>query len=180
MSMHMGSYKKVILTFDHIFWPKKEPFLGLIRDGDDSSTGLGTCLWMDNLWAKDGIPMIEAVLFAAAAQWATGKSDSIVEAAIFEFMTEAGVSPTTKSIETSFVSSHVTRWEEDPYSKGTFSYYGLGTLDRHCDALSEPEWDGCLVLAGEATNSEWQGSVHGALQSGTEAAEQITSFLSKT
>ena len=37
---------------------------------------------------------------------------------------------------------------------------------------------GRVFWAGEATNEEWQGSVHGAIRSGEVAAEEVLRFLS--
>ena len=36
---------------------------------------------------------------------------------------------------------------------------------------------GRVFWAGEATNEEWQGSVHGAVRSGEVAAEEVLRFL---
>jgi hypothetical protein len=51
----------------------------------------------------------------------------------------------------------------------------LGALSRHVDELRCPEWDGRLVIAGEATIVEYEGSVHAALFSGKNAAESVHS-----
>jgi len=159
--------------------------LGGHTDGiSDKEEALGNFLFLDNLWAKDGIPCLEAVLIGDAGSWATGKSDDVIRDAVLKFMEDAmgssvdWSSPSSSaslSLSECCVDCHVTRWEEDPFSKGAYSGFQLGTMDWHCAELSRSEWDGHLIFAGEATHQEYEGSVHAALLSGVEAAKKIVS-----
>ena len=170
--MRMGSYKKVFLTFDHIFWSPKEAILGMVRKTDRTGDDpLENTLLFDNLWALDGIPCIEAVLVGNVGHWFTHKSDDEIRNAVLEFMQEA--TGFVGNLGEHCVDCHVTRWEEDPYSKGSYSHMSLGALSRHVDELGRPEWDGRLVLAGEATVLDYEGSVHAALISGRNAAQSV-------
>jgi monoamine oxidase len=72
----------------------------------------------------------------------------------------------------------ITRWEEDPFCLGSYSSFVLGTMERHVDALERAEWNGRLVFAGEATNSAYLGSVHGALISGRNASKSVLEHIS--
>jgi monoamine oxidase len=175
-STQMGCYKKVFLTFTDIWWPRDEPFLGLVRTEDDESVAspLGNCLLIDNLWACRDIPCLEVVLFGSAGQWATGKSDEVIRDAVVEFLVQAMGSGARNS---HCVDVHVTRWEEDPYSRGAYSSVAVGASIRHVQELTRPEWEGRLVLSGEACVSEFEGSVHSALMSGQNAAETVRKFL---
>lgn len=181
-----GAYKKVFLTFDHIFWPIKEPMLGLVRskssDSGPSSTlnaamhvhGLGHYLLVFNFWAKDSIPCLEAILCGNIGKWAINKSDQEIQHAVLQFMEDAmGV----KDIAKSCVDCNITKWEEDPLTRGSYSSFRLGTLERHIDTFREPHWDGHLVFAGEYTESEHMGSVHAALMSGERAAKLASQVL---
>ena len=58
----------------------------------------------------------------------------------------------------------------DPYSLGSYSYHPVGSdgLDDRA-ALAEPV-SPVLFFAGEATDSSWPSTVHGAYQSGQAAA----------
>ena len=76
------------------------------------------------------------------------------------------------------VSCHVTRWEEDRYSRGAYSSTAIGILPRHLQEFRRPEWDGRLVFSGEATISEYDGSVFAALYSGMNSAKSIHQFFS--
>jgi polyamine oxidase len=67
----------------------------------------------------------------------------------------------------------VSRWSEDPFAQGAYSYPGLNTKKEDFEALAKPV-DGRLYFAGEAA-SLYFGTVHGAYISGNKAAEAIIS-----
>ena len=190
--LQMGSYKKVFLTFDRIFWPKDPPFLGLVRqvgpDDNDcnnemyyktkSTHPLGNCILVDNLWARRNIASMEIVLFGLAGKWSIGKSEDELCNVILDFISDAMNVPRIQ-LQEYYVSCHATRWEEDKYSRGAYSSTALGTLPRHLKELRRPEWDDRLVLSGEATISEYDGSVFAALYSGMNAAKCVHEYFSK-
>lgn len=174
--MSMGSYKKVFLTFDRIFWPKEEAFLGMIRKSSfqTSDEPPGNCMLFDNLWARNDIPCIEAVLSGSAGSWAVGKNDEIIRDHVLSFMKDAmGIAD---EISSYCQDCQVTRWEEDPYSRGAYSSMSLGALNRHVEELRNPEWEGRLIFSGEATVTEFAGSVHAALFSGRNSAEKVNEY----
>lgn len=171
----MGKYKKVMLTFDRIFWPVEPPFLGLVRHASGKD-GLGEVLLLDNLWAQDGHPCWEAILVGEAADWATHRPDEEISRAVLDFVEQAlGV----QDVGRWCTGCHVTRWEEDPYSRGAYASLSVGALPRHVDALAAPEWDGSLLLAGDATCEDFEGAVHASLFSGKAAARKVHEYLSK-
>jgi monoamine oxidase len=176
--LQMGTYKKVMMTFDHIFWPTEPAFLGMVRslEASERSKNLGPSLLLDNLWASQGKPCIEAVLFGHDGTWATGKSDEVIRDAVLDFMEEAmGKS----DLRSHCIDCHITRWEEDPYSRGAYSSMKLGCLLRHAEELRQPEWNGRLIFSGEATISEFEGSVHAALFSGMNAKDTVLRLLER-
>jgi len=179
-STQMGSYKKVFLTFDGIFWPRNEAFIGMVRakKAEGATDPLGNFLLMNNLWARDGIPCIEAVLFGTSGRWATHKSDDVIRGAVLRFMSDA-LGPASGNIADRCLNCHVTRWEEDRFSRGSYSSVAMGAQIRHVEELTEPEWGGQLLLAGEATVTEFEGSVHAALFSGKRAAGAVQRFLAR-
>jgi hypothetical protein len=62
-------------------------------------------------------------------------------------------------------------WRRDPFSRGAYSYVGVGGLPAQ-RALGRPI-DGTLFFAGEATEPDEMGTVAGALASGQRAARRI-------
>ncbi|HNN02766.1 MAG TPA: FAD-dependent oxidoreductase [Leptospiraceae bacterium] len=65
-------------------------------------------------------------------------------------------------------------WSKDEFSYGSYAYIPPGAFPEDHDALGESV-DDVLFFAGEATTSDYSGTVHGALISGREAAEEILS-----
>jgi len=65
-----------------------------------------------------------------------------------------------------------TRWSQDPYTMGSYSFNALGTTERSRSDLATPI-DNKLYFAGEATDSDYYGTVHGAYQSGIDTAAKI-------
>ena len=66
-------------------------------------------------------------------------------------------------------------WRRDPFSRGAYSYVGVGGLPAQ-RALARP-CAGTLFFAGEATEPEEMGTVAGAIASGQRAARQVQARL---
>ena len=75
--------------------------------------------------------------------------------------------------------SSVTSWFDDPYSRGSFSYCCEETAEEELQQLAAPDvlQNRFLVLAGEHTNLEFEGSVHGAIIAGQFAADQYINYV---
>lgn len=65
-------------------------------------------------------------------------------------------------------------WAADPYARGAYSWIPVGGLDAPA-ALGAPL--GSLFFAGEATDADRPGTVHGALASGARAAREVVARL---
>lgn len=183
--LQMGCYRKVFLFFDNIFWPTEATIFGLVRFQVQSpellgvpDDGLGNYLSVANSFAKDGIACLEVTLNGKAAQWACGRTDEDIRNEVLCFLDDSIVVEDGSSFFTRCVGCRVTRWEEDKFSMGAYSGFTLGTLERHTESLGEPEWDGHLMFAGDAVIGEYEGSVHGALLSGEEAAKKVAERIS--
>ena len=66
----------------------------------------------------------------------------------------------------------LTRWQQDPFSYGSYSYMATGATLSDRKTLGEPV-DNRLFFAGEATSQKHPATVHGAFLSGLEAAKKI-------
>lgn len=64
-------------------------------------------------------------------------------------------------------------WQRDPFSRGAYSYAGVGGSGAH-RLLARP-LEETLFFAGEATSSDQTGTVAGAIESGRRAAREILS-----
>ena len=169
-------------------WPTDKPFFCC------SSAEYGIVLF-DNLWASEGhaasaallagynrlmagLPIIEAVFVTSNPS----APDECLHRAV-QTATECWGERPRRCTELSFTRSglevldtHVTSWESDPYAYGAYSYFTLGTHCSDPSTLAEPSGQS-LLWAGEATDEEYQGSVHAAVLSGRRAAIEVVSRL---
>jgi monoamine oxidase len=74
-------------------------------------------------------------------------------------------------LDRSLVATWTHDWQRDPFSRGAYSYPGVGGSDAHA-ALAKPV-QSTLFFAGEATNGEENGTVAGAIVSGQRAAAAL-------
>lgn len=66
---------------------------------------------------------------------------------------------------------YLTRWNSDPFSFGSYSYFPVGSTGKDMLALGEKE--GRLYFAGEHTSPKYYGYVHGGFLSGLRATNEI-------
>lgn len=71
------------------------------------------------------------------------------------------------------VAAQVTRWSQDPFALGSYSFNAVGVTPKTRSALSGAEWEGRLVFAGEATSPRHFGTAHGAVMSGLAAVAAL-------
>ena len=76
-----------------------------------------------------------------------------------------------RMIEQSLAATWTHNWQSDPFSRGAYSYAGVGGVGAH-KALARPI-GATLFFAGEATNGEQTGTVAGAIESGRRAAKEL-------
>jgi len=70
------------------------------------------------------------------------------------------------------VASVITRWRQDPFAFGSYSYLPPGASPANRAALGASV-DGRLFFAGEATSLDYSATVHGALLSGRSTAAEL-------
>ena len=66
----------------------------------------------------------------------------------------------------------ITRWRQDPFAGGSYSYLPAG-FDPNARSALRSDVDGRVFFAGEATSDDYAGTVHGALLEGRAAADRI-------
>lgn len=69
----------------------------------------------------------------------------------------------------------VTRWKQDPFARGSYSYVGPQTQTGDYDVMAQPV--GPIHFAGEATCGTHPATVHGAYLSGLRAASEVMDSL---
>lgn len=157
-----GVLNKVFLRFDEVFWDGDVDWIELV-------TGQGQPPWVEwvNFARLTGQPVLLAFAAADLGRRVDGWTDAEVVAS-----TMAAARTMYGSNAPDPLSWQITRWGADPLARGAYSFNALGCDPRMRDTLAEPI-DGRLFLAGEATEREHFGTVHGAYLSGVRAARQV-------
>src|SRR5262249_51224561 len=70
-----------------------------------------------------------------------------------------------------------TRWSQDIFSYGSYSYLSVGATGEDYEAMAQPVADR-LFFAGEATHSKYLATTHGAYLSGIREANRIKQLIS--
>ncbi|CAH1414639.1 unnamed protein product [Lactuca virosa] len=152
----VGIENKIILHFEKVFWPNVE-FLGVVAD-----TSYG-CSYFLNLHKATGHPVLVYMPAGKLARDIEKMSDEA--ASSFAFIQLKKILPDA-STPIQYLVSH---WGSDVNSLGSYSYDTVGKPHDLYDKLRIPVDN--LFFAGEATSSEYPGSVHGAYSTGLMAAE---------
>ena len=67
----------------------------------------------------------------------------------------------------------MTRWRQDPFSRGSYSFIAKGSNGDHYDKLSYSVKDIEYILLEKLPSEKWPASVHGAYLSGIREARKI-------
>jgi monoamine oxidase len=149
-----GLLNKVVVTFDKPFWPDSTPMIGLVGNNQPVTDLVNGLRFADK-------PLLVGLRGGQAAWSRESMSDA---AAVDELVTAIDAPTPTGSL--------VTRWGTDQYARGSYSFIAVGSSPDDMHELGQPVGER-LLFAGEATNPEWFGTVHGAYLSGLREADRI-------
>ncbi len=161
-SLGMGLLNKCVLRFDRAFWPEGTDWIHFLGDVET--------LWADwtSYLTATGQPLLVGFNAAAMAEEIELLDDRATTASAMEALRAMfGTSIPTP------LGSQISRWRQDPYAQGSYSFQSVGTSWRDRKALFGTDWDGRLAFAGEATSQDHAATVHGALMTGRRAAKLI-------
>ena len=96
-------------------------------------------------------------------------SDSLLAQAIDSLARVFNIAPSEVSAQ--LQASYIHDWHSDPFSLGAYSYVPVNGLE--AQQVLAQSLDNKLFFAGEATSVGHIGTVHGAIQSGQRAAQEI-------
>ena len=162
-----GNLGKVSVSFDQAFWPSEAHYISFV------ARERGRYAEIVNLMPSQGAAVLTLVASGAYAQTLDAMEDQAVIADVMQAL--QAMFGTPQSPPKGLV-RHV--WSSDPFARGTYSFTATGTLPAHFEALAKPAGPG-LWLAGEHTVFDYHGTAHGALISGTRAADAILESLEK-
>jgi monoamine oxidase len=162
-SLRMGTLDKVALRFERGFWPEDFDFLGQLQDPRYPV--------MLSLKPSAGADVLVAFTGGSVARELEGRGDRAVVGDLLKLLRlrfGASVPEPTGIVRSA--------WHSDVHARGSYSVVPPGADDGAFEALAQPEGDR-LFFAGEATEYEYAGTVHGALLSGRREAERIIARL---
>lgn len=161
-ALGVGKVHKVIVKF------RESPF-------DDDAYGLITER-SSEFWWRAGFGDIDertvwiALVSGSAADAHASMSDEAIVAAALEDLA-LGFDLSLTRLEDLLETSRVMRWSSDPFAKIGYSYVPVDADGYRAD-LAESV-DDTLFFAGEATHITRAATVHGAIESGIRAAEEL-------
>lgn len=157
----MGNFNKCYLRFPTQFWPQQdwlEYIPPLSKHGQWSQ-------WL-NLRRLTGQPILLGFNAGDFGGQIEAWSDAQIVASAMSRLKQIYGSGIPEP-----VSFQITRWSQDPFSYGAFSFHKLGSKPTMRDDLAAPIGNR-VFFAGEATHKQMFATVHGALLSGQRAATQ--------
>lgn len=155
--LRMNAFEKIFLRFDEKFWDNN---VYAIRQ--QGAAGEWWHSWYD-LTPLHGVPTLLTFAAGPAAHAIKTWPDDEIVASVMAQLTRlyGAVPPPT--------ATRITRWQDDPFSHGSYAFMTRGSHTADHDALAEPI-AGVVHLAGEATWTEDPATVTAALASGHRAA----------
>ncbi|MCF6806819.1 FAD-dependent oxidoreductase [Thiotrichales bacterium 19S9-12] len=166
-SLKMGTYNKMYLYFDEVFWDKDAEWLGYIPRMDE----VGKTLDFMNYYKFVNQPILLVFSSASFAKiLETWPDQKVIDYMIGQLQSMYGdkVRKPTSYIRTN--------WFSDPFSYGSFSCLPVGVSPYLYEALAKPI-DKRIFFVGEATSATDPATVHGAYTTGVNAASNIISQL---
>lgn len=157
----MGLLNKCYLRFAEPFWSEKVDWIECVSDG----TGMWT-EWVSLLRSTKAPVLLGFNAGHYAKRIEQWTDQQTVESAMTTLRTVFGESIPDP------IDYLITRWANDPYSCGSYSYNAVGSHPAMRKALATPICT-TLFFAGEATEHNYPGTAHGAYGSGLRAAADL-------
>jgi monoamine oxidase len=158
----VGLLNKCVLRFDRAFWPAGKDWIDFL--------GPVETLWADwtNYLPATGQPLIVGFNAARMADEVEGWSDADTAASALDALRAMFGSAVPKP-----AGAQISRWRQDPYALGAYSFKAVGSSRKDHAALYGADWGDRLLFAGEATSADQPSTVHGALLTGLGAASAV-------
>ena len=159
-ALRMGVLNRTSLLFDEVFWKPDVEWIGIAGEPPGQ--------WAETLnvypyQQQPVLAMFNAGSFGVETEQYT--DDELTAQALAALEGVFGRVPEP-------VDSVSTRWNSDPWTKGSYSYVPGGVSFDNYRKMARPVGER-LFFAGEATQSQYPSTVQGAMLSGQRAAVQI-------
>jgi hypothetical protein len=171
-TLGFGLLNKLILEFETPFWSAKNDadMFGYVTPGPSSSRGKFYIFW--NLHRSTGRPILASLCAGESAYAAEGESE---EDLVRECMAALRAIHSEQVVPDP-LRSHQTKWSQDEFARGSYSFLAPGNNGREYDVLAKPVGN-TLFFAGEACIRDYPATVPGAYLSGLRSAGVLQAQL---
>ena len=165
MGYGAGVLGKIYLRFPHRFWPDEPKWFGRLPDAPDRRGTFNT--WVSH-HRESGLPILLAFANGAvAARLDRSAAELEVVNVAMESLRKMFGADIPQPAAVAYP-----RWLSDPWSRGGYSYPGVGSATEDRRTHARPLGDR-VFFAGEATEPVEYGTVHAALWSAEQTAEAL-------
>jgi monoamine oxidase len=164
-ALHMGAAHRIVLQFDRAWWVESgRPVPSFIHGRDEPLP-----VWWTG--SPPDAPFLTGWAGGLRAEALAGQSQEVVTRLAVQSLASIFGHPVSR-VEQWLQRSYTHDWSRDPFSRGAYSYGGVGA-SAATELLRRPVAD-TLFLAGEAVNGQGRNAtVPGALSSGLRTAAQL-------
>ena len=170
---------QIILVFDKPFWDIHRDMFGLLNQSrvedsllqEDYARDRGKFYLFWNCIKTSGRPMLVALMAGDAALDAEKVPQDEILSDLIGKLAKMFSLPSLPRLEEAIV----TKWSQDPFARGTYSYLGPKAEPGDYEAMAAPT--GNVHFAGEATCGTHPATVHGAFISGLRAAAEVVDAM---
>lgn len=159
--LKMGHVNKVALQFPTAFWDTALQFFGHTSDVKGKYT------FFMNTHKFNNSNILVTFGFGDYGLLMEGQTDAQIIADVMAILRNIYGNNIPNPSDTL-----ITRWGNDPFSQGSYSFASVGSSSADYDLLAEPV-SNKIFFAGEHTHSNYRSTVHGAYLSGVREANRI-------
>jgi len=163
-----GLLNKVAMLFPCNFWGEEIDTFGRLTE--DPSTR-GEFFLFYSYSSVSGGPLLVALVAGDAAERFETLSPTDSVKRVLQIL--RGIYHPKGIVVPDPVQALCSRWGQDKFSYGSYSYVAVGSSGDDYDILAESVGDGRVFFAGEATNRQYPATMHGAFLSGMREAANI-------
>jgi monoamine oxidase len=130
-------------------------------------------MWQGDVKSSAVVPVLRSIL---TSQWA-GIEGRNAGPSYFDKMKSDLQKIFPKSSEVADDGGQIMNWSRHKWSLGSVAYFAPGQAQDFSYSLREPERDGKLLFAGEHVSRDNPGTLQGAIETGTAAAEFLSQLM---
>jgi len=186
-----GNLNKVVVEFDHVFWPEEFDVCGRVVSPNDNPEcwlqlpsetefkytnrrGEFFTFWALNRCLRDNRPILIFLVAGQAAHNVENLDDESVISSLMATLRNVFPDKTVPQPKRAVV----TKWATDPFARGSYSFLAAGAGGKDHDLLAETVASH-VFFAGEATSREHPATTGGAMLTGFREAAKVVNYFGR-